>query len=877
MPSLGLNTQLSFHDDLLRCWPTELNTQSGSNAHSYALAAGSDSRLVAQFSLGAEAAADDEVGFVYDIKHLEDGSNTGTAQGVQSVPECSVKLEFEISDASGIITGAEPEAQILTLNTDADSGILNFRLTDDAEAKVFLTGGSPATQTINVTGDVTGDDWTTGIHVLDVYYKASSGASDGVLKVWVDGNELTISNATHNNTSEIGLVYVHLRVRDATGVGETPSMDARKFMFRAGALASPDAPMAFAEDDATKKPLGLLQFGDRSDTEVMVGVQELPGRYGWSDIYAKLLYAEGDTWPGDGSATETDGVQLTQNGLWLNWFGLSGFNAAANVMVRVVLGDDSDFTNSWTSETYSVPLLKNNMTDDVLSYPIDAYPLYCQKHYGRGQGGALEMVAANLSADADNVVMILEDEVYSDDGEPDTTNSLAYPLDLNAAPDYGTQIPVGSGWGIMTRQMELWRSPGFSNLFGQTSNFRCGPADHIYTNSWDNLTWADNYVYDIDAASTAATSGTFTLTVTKTTEAAAQTTSAIDYDATAAEIETALEALSNVTEGDVACTQESGTDLGDNSARVRMTWAESVIMTINTSSIGGNAHTLEGNVNSAQFAYLTRGEINDRGDDFLAKAYQAGMLDPGFSGQIYRSKKIGPVEFVYLNVFNFASATSKLGAVQKSWLLALIQATTAKHLCILSGVPIFDLIYKSSQDWHSDADWQAERDEILAAIEANPNIESNIWLSGDAHAAWWYPNPSPSHPKCLGEFAGGAASSTILADTLLPEAQNEVSEIEALLAAHGGGGFIETQGQEFSDGTHTRMFGRLTYDTLGGLTIRVYNADVDHDDLADQNSDFSDKVLHTVNVTAFSMDGRRRGAGSARGGRGGRRRGRARR
>lgn len=68
-------------------------------------------------------------------------------------------------------------------------------------------------------------------------------------------------------------------------------------------------------------------------------------------------------------------------------------------------------------------------------------------------------------------------------------------------------------------------------------------------------------------AATPASAGTFTLTVN------GQTTAAIQFDATAAIVQAALEALSNVAPGDVVAVDSgSGVDLGDASHVITLTW-----------------------------------------------------------------------------------------------------------------------------------------------------------------------------------------------------------------------------------------------------------------------------------------------------------------
>ena len=71
----------------------------------------------------------------------------------------------------------------------------------------------------------------------------------------------------------------------------------------------------------------------------------------------------------------------------------------------------------------------------------------------------------------------------------------------------------------------------------------------------------DDNVFEIDERQKVvvdATGGTFTLTYS------GQTTAAIDFDATTAEVKSALEALSNIGVGDVAVAGGPGNDGGDN-------------------------------------------------------------------------------------------------------------------------------------------------------------------------------------------------------------------------------------------------------------------------------------------------------------------------
>lgn len=107
------------------------------------------------------------------------------------------------------------------------------------------------------------------------------------------------------------------------------------------------------------------------------------------------------------------------------------------------------------------------------------------------------------------------------------------------------------------------------------------------------LTGAVDQVNTITAhATTPATAGSFTLTVDF------ETTAAIDFDATAAEVQAALEALPNVEAGDVTCVQTAGADLGAAGAVVTINWtgaraARPVDLTADFTGISsGSDHTL---------------------------------------------------------------------------------------------------------------------------------------------------------------------------------------------------------------------------------------------------------------------------------------------
>jgi len=111
------------------------------------------------------------------------------------------------------------------------------------------------------------------------------------------------------------------------------------------------------------------------------------------------------------------------------------------------------------------------------------------------------------------------------------------------------------------------------------------------SSGWDVWVGESNEVNTITANATPATAGTFTLTVNGVVSGA------IDFDATAAEVQAALEAMSNIAPGDVVAVQTTGTDLGDANAVVTLTWGgafagEDVTISIQTGGLTGNAHAL---------------------------------------------------------------------------------------------------------------------------------------------------------------------------------------------------------------------------------------------------------------------------------------------
>lgn len=108
--------------------------------------------------------------------------------------------------------------------------------------------------------------------------------------------------------------------------------------------------------------------------------------------------------------------------------------------------------------------------------------------------------------------------------------------------------------------------------------------------AWDVWAGQTNEVNTITAAATPGTGGTFTLTVN------GQTTATIAYDATAAIVQAALEALSNVAPGDVVAVDSGpGANLATGSHVVTLTWGgvyagQNVTITGDMTGITGNDH-----------------------------------------------------------------------------------------------------------------------------------------------------------------------------------------------------------------------------------------------------------------------------------------------
>lgn len=104
-----------------------------------------------------------------------------------------------------------------------------------------------------------------------------------------------------------------------------------------------------------------------------------------------------------------------------------------------------------------------------------------------------------------------------------------------------------------------------------------------------SATTAQNEINTITANATPNTGGTFTLTVN------GQTTAAIAFNATAAIVQAALEALSNVEVGDVVCVGSVDINLGQANAVVTITWGgnlanQNITITFDGASLTGGTN-----------------------------------------------------------------------------------------------------------------------------------------------------------------------------------------------------------------------------------------------------------------------------------------------
>ena len=118
-------------------------------------------------------------------------------------------------------------------------------------------------------------------------------------------------------------------------------------------------------------------------------------------------------------------------------------------------------------------------------------------------------------------------------------------------------------------------------------------GDELYISNSTGLIVTDGYSDEVQTIALTATGGTFTLTYS------GQTTSAIAYNATAATVKTALEALSNIGVGDVLVTKPSA---GNYTVAFAATLADT-----NVSQITGTGTLLTGGSTTVTTATTTAG------------------------------------------------------------------------------------------------------------------------------------------------------------------------------------------------------------------------------------------------------------------------------
>lgn len=160
-------------------------------------------------------------------------------------------------------------------------------------------------------------------------------------------------------------------------------------------------------------------------------------------------------------------------------------------------------------------------------------------------------------------------------------------MSYTANEGWATQAGVGSGLRCYAESIQ-------PKTFASGTGTLAALTPVTYNTStgfWQIFRGQVNEVNTVTANATPASDGTWTLTVN------GQTTAAMDHDIDAAGIQAALEALSNVSVGDVTVAMTNGTDLGDSSAVAQISWGgdlagQDITITIGTGSLTGNVHVL---------------------------------------------------------------------------------------------------------------------------------------------------------------------------------------------------------------------------------------------------------------------------------------------
>lgn len=758
MPSVGPNTTIIYANDLARHYAFRQVDGAGVAPE---LAAGPSGRSGVRLRVPDSAASQSRAAMRYTIKHLRDGDPTSSGSGAQNSGVFDIAIEFEYASSAGL--GASKRDRLFALYQAGDTPFLNVSISGSTSVRVFMSGVSAFTATSPV-------NLLAGVHTIRLYYARSgiSGVAPTV-RVWVDGTELTLSAglASHAQTSVVGTFEFATRNEAALAGGESFDKYVYAMRMRFGALADPGAALDFAMLAPGGKPHGLAHWCDVVHDQAKLLVSEFPGRLGYAQTWSRVLWAIGESWPGDGSATSTAAQEHTLTSLYLAHHDIP-FGAPANpahkVMAKVVIQDaESAPTESWTSGVYEVKPIGTAPDAANLARGVDLWALYCSKGFGRGLPDFLDLIRTSADAARDTIGAWIEDEVYTDDREPDEDDALTYPQGVNAPPDYGSTVPAGSAIDIAGSIRMLWESPGFAEFHARFPAMRLsGMSDHI----------------------------------------------------------------------------------GDNQYRATE-WAGSGVV------VGG------------KWGSLTEGEIHNRAMDFCTRVFKPGIIGAPAQGAdphppLYSAKRIGPILVIGLDTARYAVDNGTYyGAAQLAWARNLAQTTNAKHVVLCSPNAMFDAVYKTGQDAQAFASWRAERTLLLDDFQGNANVQSVVVLVGDAHLLWWYPTPSATHPKVLGEFAAGALSSTMLAtQTFVPDIATVLARVTAdgrtgWVGPHSGSPGSDTGG-EVGDGRHQRRTGRLRYGTDGSLTIEAFSADFNPDD---PPSDLEDVLLRTVSLTAFTSVG----------------------
>lgn len=163
------------------------------------------------------------------------------------------------------------------------------------------------------------------------------------------------------------------------------------------------------------------------------------------------------------------------------------------------------------------------------------------------------------------------------------------------------------------------------------------------------------------------TGGTFTISITAPNHASVatiQTTAAIAFDASAATIQTALEALSNVAAGDVAvAVSGSGTDLGDAATVMTFTFAnglagQPVTLAVNTASLTGGTNPTAARTTEGQLGHDATSDVTD----FFPVTFLRDA-DDYCVGFVYRARRLDGSETadIFIDFWDSSSATWTTG------------------------------------------------------------------------------------------------------------------------------------------------------------------------------------------------------------------------